>query len=120
MIFCKRKTSCINALRELFTKYAQVSGQIINTSKSTLYSISLTYSRESQGQVICLKSISTLYCWESTTCQSMLLYIVYDWPLSLLKEFERYIIAEESSFHLFFLCPYAIQLCEKGWCQHCW
>lgn len=45
MIFCKGKSSCINALIQLFNKYAQEFGQLINASKSTLYSGSIHASR---------------------------------------------------------------------------
>jgi len=37
MIFCKGKSSCIQALQSLFIKYAECSGQVINPSKSTIY-----------------------------------------------------------------------------------
>lgn len=45
MIFYKGKISCINALIHTFTRYAQASGQIINTSNSTLYSRGINNSR---------------------------------------------------------------------------
>ncbi|CAJ2652147.1 unnamed protein product [Trifolium pratense] len=38
MVFCRGKLSCIQAFKNLFTEYANCSGQIINVSKSTLYS----------------------------------------------------------------------------------
>jgi hypothetical protein len=37
MVFCKGKTSCLQALKELFTRYANCSGQIINLSKSSIH-----------------------------------------------------------------------------------
>jgi len=37
MVFCKAKTSSIQALKELFQRYAAISGQIVNPAKSTIY-----------------------------------------------------------------------------------
>jgi len=37
MVFCKGKISCLQALKELFTRYANCSGQIINLSKSSIH-----------------------------------------------------------------------------------
>jgi hypothetical protein len=37
MVFCRGKSSCIKALKDLFTDYAINSGQVINASKSTIY-----------------------------------------------------------------------------------
>jgi hypothetical protein len=45
MIFCKGKLSGLNALKSLFDSYAVESGQIINNSKSTIYSGSITPGR---------------------------------------------------------------------------
>lgn len=42
MIFCKGKMSGLTALSELFQRYALNSGQIINNSKSTIYSGSIS------------------------------------------------------------------------------
>lgn len=42
MIFCKGKMSGLTALSELFQRYALNSGQIINNSKSTIYSSSIS------------------------------------------------------------------------------
>lgn len=42
MIFCKGERSCVDALIELFTKYAQESGQKVNHNKSTIYSGSIS------------------------------------------------------------------------------
>jgi hypothetical protein len=41
MLFCRGRISCIKNLQKLFTNYALCSGQIINASKSTLYSDSI-------------------------------------------------------------------------------
>jgi len=38
MVYCKGKQSCLLALREVFTRYALASGQIINARKSTIFS----------------------------------------------------------------------------------
>lgn len=38
MVFCKAKTSNLQALKDLFTRYAACSGQIININKSSIYS----------------------------------------------------------------------------------
>jgi hypothetical protein len=38
MVFCSGKLSCIQALKNLFVRYANCSGQIINAAKSTIYS----------------------------------------------------------------------------------
>jgi hypothetical protein len=45
MIFCKGNLSGLKALKELFDSYAVESGQKINTSKSTIYSGSITHGR---------------------------------------------------------------------------
>jgi len=45
MIFCKGKMSCIQALKQIFIDYANCSGQLINPSKSTMYSGSIPLSR---------------------------------------------------------------------------
>jgi hypothetical protein len=45
MVFCKGKIAGLKALKDLFTSYAQQSGQVINTSKSTIYSGSITQGR---------------------------------------------------------------------------
>jgi len=37
MVFCKGKNSCLQALKELFTRYANCSGQIINLSMSSIH-----------------------------------------------------------------------------------
>jgi len=37
MLFCKAKFSSLEALKQLFTRYALASGQIINASKSSIY-----------------------------------------------------------------------------------
>ncbi|PNX83757.1 ribonuclease H, partial [Trifolium pratense] len=45
MVFCSGKISCLNALKILFVKYANCSGQIINANKSTIYSGGVTQTR---------------------------------------------------------------------------
>jgi hypothetical protein len=45
MIFCKGKMSGLIALKELFQTYASISGQVINCSKSTIYSNSISNAR---------------------------------------------------------------------------
>ncbi|GAU50480.1 hypothetical protein TSUD_409650 [Trifolium subterraneum] len=45
MVFCRGKLSCIQALKSLFIRYANCSGQIINAAKSTIYSGGITPSR---------------------------------------------------------------------------
>ncbi|GAU47191.1 hypothetical protein TSUD_350560 [Trifolium subterraneum] len=45
MVFCRGKLSYIQALKSLFIKYANCSGQIINAAKSTIYSGGITPSR---------------------------------------------------------------------------
>lgn len=45
MIYCNGKSSGLQALKELFDRYALNSGQVINTSKSTLFSDSISHSR---------------------------------------------------------------------------
>lgn len=42
MIFCKGKVSCIQALETLFTRYALLSSQVINSAKSTVYAGSMS------------------------------------------------------------------------------
>jgi hypothetical protein len=38
MVFCSGKISSLNALKNLFVRYANCSGQVINAAKSTIYS----------------------------------------------------------------------------------
>jgi hypothetical protein len=45
MILCKGTLSGLKALKDLFTAYALESGQVINTSKSTIYSGSISHGR---------------------------------------------------------------------------
>jgi len=45
MIFCKGKMSGLNNLKDLFHRYALNSGQVINYSKSTIYSNSISTDR---------------------------------------------------------------------------
>ena len=48
MIFCKGKRSCVEALIDLFTKYAQESGQKVNPNKSTVFTGSIPSTRLNQ------------------------------------------------------------------------
>jgi hypothetical protein len=45
MIYCNGKQSNLIALKKLFTRYALASGQVVNVSKSTIYSGSISNSR---------------------------------------------------------------------------
>ena len=45
MIFLQRKHLCLQSLKHLFSRYAITSGQVINTSKSTIYSNSINQVR---------------------------------------------------------------------------
>jgi ribonuclease HI len=45
LVFCKGNLNGLKALKDLFDKYASESGQIINTTKSTIYSGSITPGR---------------------------------------------------------------------------
>ncbi|CAJ2662070.1 unnamed protein product [Trifolium pratense] len=45
MVFCNGKLSCIQALQNLFMRYANCSGQIINAVKSTIYSGGISQAR---------------------------------------------------------------------------
>jgi len=45
MIFCKGKISSVEALIDLFIRYAECSGQCINPAKSTIFSSSISRSR---------------------------------------------------------------------------
>jgi hypothetical protein len=45
MVFCKGKLSCVKALNDLFNNYALQSGQVISTSKSTIFSGSITHGK---------------------------------------------------------------------------
>jgi len=42
MIYCKSSTSTLEALKELFTKYASCSSQIINTRKSSIHACGIS------------------------------------------------------------------------------
>jgi len=48
MVFCKAKSSSIQALKDLFQRYAAVSGQLVNPAKSTLYAGSISHTRVNQ------------------------------------------------------------------------
>jgi len=48
MIYCNGRSSGLQALKELFDKYALNSGQVINTTKSTLFSDSIPTARMAQ------------------------------------------------------------------------
>jgi hypothetical protein len=45
MVFCRGKFSGLQALKSLFTNYANCSGQIINASKSTIFAGGVSQSR---------------------------------------------------------------------------
>jgi len=45
MIYCKGKSSTFYALKNLFHRYEMAFGQVISTSKSTIYSSSITQAR---------------------------------------------------------------------------
>jgi hypothetical protein len=45
MLFCKGTASNIQVLSSFFARYAQISGQLINPQKSTLFAGSMTASR---------------------------------------------------------------------------
>lgn len=45
MVFCKAKASSIQALKDLFQRYASISGQFVNPAKPTLYVGSISNSR---------------------------------------------------------------------------
>ncbi|KAK2411057.1 hypothetical protein QL285_046381 [Trifolium repens] len=45
MVFCSGKISSLNALKNLFVRYANCSGQVINAAKSTIYSGGISQTR---------------------------------------------------------------------------
>lgn len=45
MVFCKAKASSIQALKDLFQRYAPISGQMVNPAKSSLYAGSISNAR---------------------------------------------------------------------------
>jgi hypothetical protein len=45
MLFCNGKMSSLNALKDLFVRYANCSGQVINAAKSTIYSGGISQAR---------------------------------------------------------------------------
>lgn len=57
MIFCQGNISGLQALKNLFSRYALDSGQIINNGKSTIYSTSITQSR--LNQIVSLLNFKT-------------------------------------------------------------
>jgi hypothetical protein len=136
LVFCKGNLSGIKALQDLFDQYALESGQVINTSKSTIFSGSITPGRLSliaqvlkfklgsipfnylgvpifKGkpkishlQPIADKVKQKLSAWKASlltiagrvqlvqaVIHSMLIYSIslYSWPVSLLKEVEKWI-----------------------------
>jgi len=136
MVFCKGKTSCLTALKELFTRYAACSGQIINVSKSSIYSGGISNDRlhsivnllgfsidslpftylgapifKGKPKPICFQPIADkikakLASWKASllsmagrvqivksVINNMLLHTmyVYAWPVSLLREIEKWI-----------------------------
>jgi hypothetical protein len=97
LVFCKGNLSGIKALKSLFDQYAQESGQVINSSKSTILSSSITsgrldlivqvlnfklvlflliiwvsqsstYSRQGQAKIVSLESFFTFHCRQSSAC----------------------------------------------------
>ncbi|MCI18878.1 RNA-directed DNA polymerase (Reverse transcriptase), partial [Trifolium medium] len=48
MIFCRGNLSNLRALKKLFSDYGDVSGQIINPLKSTIYAGSISHTRKSR------------------------------------------------------------------------
>lgn len=48
MIFCKGKIHCVEALIDLFTKYAEESSQKVNHNKSTIFAGSISSTRLNQ------------------------------------------------------------------------
>jgi hypothetical protein len=48
MVFCKGKISCLQALKDLFTRYALCSGQVINLRKSSIHAEGISNPRLSQ------------------------------------------------------------------------
>lgn len=136
MVFCKAKAASIQALKDLFQRYAAVSGQMVNPAKSTMYAGSISNSRISQiadqtgfniGSLpfnylgvpifkgkpkarfllpIADKIKSKLGAWKASllsiagrvqlvksVIQGMLIHsiAVYNWPISLLKDLEKWI-----------------------------
>lgn len=135
MIFCKGKLTSVEALKDLFNKYAECSGQYINPAKSTTFSGSISRGRLSHivnllgfnfGQLpfnylgvpifkgkpkashlqsiadrirlklnswhASLLSISGRTLLVKSVIHSMLTHsmAVYSWPVSLLKEIEKW------------------------------
>lgn len=48
MVFCKGKISCLQTLKDLFTRYALCAGQMINLTKSSVYASRISNSRLNQ------------------------------------------------------------------------
>jgi len=136
MIYCKGKMSGLIVLNDLFHRYTLNSGQVINTSKSTIFSASISQVRlnrivdllhfkigsipfnylgvpifkgkpkASYLQPVADKIKMKLSAWKASllsmagrvqlarsVIQSMMMYSIslYSWPVSLLKEVERYV-----------------------------
>ena len=136
MVFCKGKNSSLIAFKELFTKYAACSGQIININKSFIYVGGISDSRLDSivnmlgfytgavpfnylgapifkgkpkvihFQLVVDKIKTKLDSWKASllymagrvqmvksVINNMLLHTmaVYSWPISLLREIERWI-----------------------------
>jgi hypothetical protein len=51
MVYCKGRQSNLVALRQLFIRYALVSGQVVNASKSTIFSGGISQARLAQISV---------------------------------------------------------------------
>lgn len=60
MLFCRGKISGLRALKDLFNRYAMESGQVINHSKSTIFSASISQARIHQIQQLLNFSIGAL------------------------------------------------------------
>jgi hypothetical protein len=136
LVFCNGRLSNLIALKNLFTRYAMASGQVVNASKSTIYAGSIPQARVLQIALFLGFSIGTLpfiylgvpifkgkpkaiflqhiadkiktklAAWKASllsiagrvqlvisVVQSMLVYSIsiYSWPVSLLKDLERWI-----------------------------
>ncbi|GAU45776.1 hypothetical protein TSUD_24400 [Trifolium subterraneum] len=106
LIFCKGNISGLKALKDLFDNYALESGQVISTSKSTIFSGSITPGKPetSHLQPVADKIKLKLSAWKAfllsmagrvqlvrAVIQSMLIYSItlYSWPVSLLKDIEK-------------------------------
>jgi len=60
MLFCKGTTSNLNCLKDIFMKYAETSGQLVNPQKSSIYAGSISNHRLSQIATMIGFKIGTL------------------------------------------------------------